>query len=427
MGASVRQQNGSWYIFIRHRGERAAHKCVDQQHAEDTRKAVLTAIAAGQFDLTSLRKKREANRPAAEKPAVATLGEYYKRFEKVYLAASCRKGTRDRYATSFKHILPELGPLPLNEITRERIKDFVAHLVSKRYERRLKVKTYPDPAKKRNPIIEWKKVEVPLSKTSIRIILSELCAVLSHAVEEGVIDKNPALKLGKFYKQAKNGREEIQPFAAEEVEAFLAAVLDRSWSRDYYPVFLCALHTGMRAGEIVGLQWGDADFKGKFFILRRQFTRGRIEPTKTGKTHRVDMSDALAAELQALKKRRQAEFLAKGSNEVPKWIFCNKEGNPLDYYNLKRRHFEKCLEHAGLRRIRFHDLRHTYATLLLMQGESPVYVKEQLGHSSIKVTVDIYGHWIPGANRAAVNRLPTLKSTSMQKTEVQYATAQILR
>jgi integrase len=124
------------------------------------------------------------------------------------------------------------------------------------------------------------------------------------------------------------------------------------------------------------------------------------------------MSDALAAELQGLKKRRQAEYLAKGSNEIPQWVFCNQEGNPLDYYNLKRRHFEKCLEHAGLHKIRIHDLRHTYATLLLMQGESPVYVKEQLGHSSIKVTVDIYGHWIPGANRQAVNRLPTVANVA---------------
>ena len=87
-------------------------------------------------------------------------------------------------------------------------------------------------------------------------------------------------------------------------------------------------------------------------------------------------------------------------------MFCNGEGNPLDYYNLKRRHFEKCLEHAKLRRIRFHDLRHTYATLLLMQGESPVYVSKQLGHSSIKITVDTYCHRLPNADRSAVNRLP---------------------
>jgi integrase len=294
----------------------------------------------------------------------------------------------------------------MDQINRDRIKDFVAHLVSKRYEKRIKVRTYPDPKKKRKPIIEWKTTEVPYSKASIRIILSQLCALFGHAVEEKVIETNPALKLGKFYKQTKVVHDEIQPLSAEEVQTFLAAVLDRAWSRDSYPVFLCALHTGMRAGEIVGLQWGDVDLHGKFFMLRRQFTRGRIEPTKTGKARRVDMSDALAAELDALKKRRKAEYLEKGSNEIPDWVFSNGEGNPLDYYNLKRRHFEKCLDHAKLRRIRFHDLRHTYATLLLMAGESPAYVSKQLGHSSIKITVDVYCHWIPNADRSAVNRLP---------------------
>src|SRR5262249_47256439 len=161
--------------------------------------------------------------------------------------------------------------------------------------------------------IEWKTVEVPYSKTSIRIILSELCALLNYAVEEDkIIPVNPALKLGKKLKNVKNSREAIQPLNAAEVETFLAAVLDRAWSRPYYAVFLTALHTGMRASEIVGLQWGDCDFKGKFFLLRRQFTRGRIEPTKTDKARRVDMSDALAAELEALKKKRKQEYLAKG-------------------------------------------------------------------------------------------------------------------
>jgi integrase len=371
-------------------------------------KAVIQAISAGQFDIAKLQHRREDSKenPQEDKPVTKTLSECFEEYEKKRLALACREGTRDRYETSFKYILPELGSLPLNEITRDRIEDFVAHLVGKRYQKRIRVKTYPDPKKKRNPIIEWKTVEVPFSRTTIRIILSQLCAGLNYAVEKNIVEKNPALKHTKLYTTVKNAREKIQPLSAEEVETFLAAVLNRSWSREYYPVFLCALHTGMRASEIVGLQWGDVDFRGKFFLLWRQFTRGRIEPTKTGKPRRVDMSDALAVELQRLKKKTQEEYLAKGSNEIPQWIFCNGEGNPLDYYNLRRRHFEKCLEHARLRHIRFHDLRHTYATLLLMQGESPVYVKEQLGHSSIKVTVDIYGHWIPGANRQAVNRLP---------------------
>jgi len=78
------------------------------------------------------------------------------------------------------------------------------------------------------------------------------------------------------------------------------------------------------------------------------------------------------------------------------------------YPSLKNRHFYRCLEKAELRRIRFHDLRHTFATLLLQNGESLAYVKDQLGHSSIRMTVDVYGHLVPGANRQAVNKLPSL-------------------
>ena len=77
----------------------------------------------------------------------------------------------------------------------------------------------------------------------------------------------------------------------------------------------------------------------------------------------------------------------------------------MDGDNLRHRVFYKLLGKAGLRRIRFHDLRHTFASLLLQQGESATYVKEQMGHSSIQITVDIYGHLIPGANRQAVDRL----------------------
>jgi integrase len=73
--------------------------------------------------------------------------------------------------------------------------------------------------------------------------------------------------------------------------------------------------------------------------------------------------------------------------------------------NLRRRVFYPCLEKAGLRRVRIHDLRHTYASLLIQQGESLAYIRDQLGHHSIQVTVDIYGHLVPGGNQAAVDRL----------------------
>jgi integrase len=139
-------------------------------------------------------------------------------------------------------------------------------------------------------------------------------------------------------------------------------------------------------------------------------TGGKINLTKSGKVRKVDVSDALLAALLDLRRNRKEALLAQGKNELPAtaWIFENEEGGFQDMKNLKKRHFQKCLGKAGLRRIRFHECRHTFASLLIQNGESLTYVKEQLGHSSIKITVDVYGHLVPGANRQAVNRLPSL-------------------
>ncbi len=139
--------------------------------------------------------------------------------------------------------------------------------------------------------------------------------------------------------------------------------------------------------------------------------------TKTDKNRRVDMSDALLAELASLKRHRQQEWLSRGNNGIPRWVFCNREGNPADMHNIKNRVFFKCLEKARLRRIRFHDLRHTFASLLIQDGQSLKYVSDQLGHSSIKMTADVYGHLVPGANRQAVNRLPALQESPKDHAE----------
>ena len=271
-----------------------AFKYDSEDEAEAVAAAVRQKIALGELDLAAMKEKKVKQ----EEAKVPTLAEYYQRFTRVYLETSVRQGTRDRYATSFdKHILPEFGYLPLNEIAREKVKDFVALLVHKRYQRRVKVKTYAVPGKMRNPTITYKTTEKPLSKTTIRIILSQLTAVFSHAVEEQVITVNPATRLSKFYNQAPVVHEEIEPLTSEEVPVFLSAVLSRPASKQHYPLFLCAIHTGMRAGELIGLQWQDIDFRGKFIQVRRCITRGRIEPTKTGKRRRIDMSDALLNEL----------------------------------------------------------------------------------------------------------------------------------
>jgi integrase len=117
------------------------------------------------------------------------------------------------------------------------------------------------------------------------------------------------------------------------------------------------------------------------------------------------MSAQLTHVLRETLTARKEETLRRGWQHLPDWAFCNAEGKPLDGDNLRSRVFYKVLAKAGLRRVRLHDLRHTFASLLIQQGESLAYVRDQLGHASIQLTVDTYGHLIPGANRQAVDRL----------------------
>jgi integrase len=160
-------------------------------------------------------------------------------------------------------------------------------------------------------------------------------------------------------------------------------------------------------GELFGLQWGDLDFNSRFVEVRRNITRGRVETPKSGQLRRVDMSQQLAGVLKELLRKRKEEYLRKGES-LPEWVFINSDGTPLEQNNFRNRIYVGLLANAGLRQVRFHDLRHTFASLLLQQGETPTYVKEQMGHHSIQVTVDIYGHLIPGSNKQAVDRLDNL-------------------
>jgi integrase len=130
---------------------------------------------------------------------------------------------------------------------------------------------------------------------------------------------------------------------ADEVSLFLQTVLDSKYYREYYPVLLCAIHAGLRAGELAGVQWGDFDFNGRFLTVRRNIVHGKVNLPKSGKIRRVDMSDALIEALQGLKKARQVEWLAKGHNDIPEWVFCNHEGQILDTNNLRNRALHKCL------------------------------------------------------------------------------------
>ena len=144
----------------------------------------------------------------------------------------------------------------------------------------------------------------------------------------------------------------------------------------YYPIILRALRTGLRVGELVELRWEDVDFVGGFIEVKRNFYKGRITVTKNHKRRRVDMSPHLMETLKALKLGHKKMPLKKGY-QFPELVFANKKGERMREGAL-RDALNKILDLAGFRRIRIHDLRHTYATIRLMRGHNIKDVSKQL-------------------------------------------------
>ena len=126
---------------------------------------------------------------------------------------------------------------------------------------------------------------------------------------------------------------------------------------------MCAVRTCMRQGELIGLHWEDVDFQGSFIEVRHNVVRRQETSTKTKKIRRVDLSPQLGRELLRLKETRQVEVSMKGQ-ALPEWVFLTPQSNRMPPEVL-RKGFYACLEVAGLRRVRFHDLRHMFASLLI--------------------------------------------------------------
>jgi integrase len=365
MGVKIREKKGAWWVFIDHHGQRKAKRigagAIGKKAAYQVAQQIQARLALG--------------RPAFESQKA---GVTIERFADTFLERiqhTRKPSTLDGYRITLNHnILPMLQGLDLRDITREKVKALALEGLQK----------------KQSP------------KTVQNTILC-LSSLLSHAVEDGLLMVNPALRPGKFLPKISK-RRKINPLTREEVATMLETAQARA--RRYYPLFLCAVRTGLREGELLALRWEDLDFHGRFIEVCRSYTHWQITTPKSGESRRVDMSLELTRVLKDLLLDRQMEAAAAGAQVVP-WVFPNEDGGLLHPHNLRDRVFYGLLKKAGLRQVRFHDLRHTFASLLLQQGESPVYVKEQMGHSSIQVTVDLYGYLIPGGNKQAVDRLDT--------------------
>jgi integrase len=179
-------------------------------------------------------------------------------------------------------------------------------------------------------------------------------------------------------------------------------------------LFVLALTTGARQGELLGLRWEDVDLEGGLLHIRRKLLRVQRQlvesAPKSASGRRTLVLSRLAVEaLRRHRARQSEERLQVGAAWArPDLVFTTARGEPLNACTLRNWHFPRLLRKAGLPKLPFHGLRHSVATLLLSRGESINVVQELLGHSSPGLTLRVYRHVLPGEQRAAVERLTAL-------------------
>jgi len=360
MGVKVRERvegSGVWWIFIDHKGRRKAVKVGSEAAANKAAKKMEEGFAKGAV-LPSPRAK-------------VLFRDHYKKWIGQHVGMSCEVSTVETYGDTWKnHVQEHFGNLTLDAIDREKIREF--YRVKK---------------------------EEGYARATIHNMRNVISGVIELAIDDKIVDVNPTLKTGKYLRDAK-GKRDAEFLTPEEGRLLLDAA--RKFPV-FYPFFLTALRTGLRQGELIGLRWDDIDWNGKFLTVNRTIYRKEAKIPKSGKSRKVDMSDQLLAVLHDHKRVLTAAALKAGKT-LPEYVFTTRKQTLFDS-TWVRDVFGRCLKASGLRAIPFHALRHSFASALIANGAPLNYVKEQMGHSSIRITVDTYGHLVPGANREEVNKL----------------------
>ncbi len=389
MGVTIRKKRDKWFVFINHSGRRKA-KCVGENRAAAVQvKRILEAkLALGDLGVFN---ETEDQAPL--------FNAYADTWIRQYARVQCKSSTADGYEGVLRQYLrPKFGSQRLSEIRRQEVKDLISDLVAKE-----------------------------LSRSTVRNALSVLRVIFGQAIEDRIIESNPAVSLGRFTRAAKATKPKGIALTPAEVEQFLRAA--QEICPEYHALFLVAVRAGLRRGELVSLRWSDLEFgnserdANRFILVQHNYVRREHTTTKSGKSRRVDMSRELRRTLKVLRESRLESKNQQGTADISEeLVFPSPAGCILDPDNLYHRYFVAVLRRAKIRKIRLHDLRHSFGSQLLQNGASVVYVKEQMGHSSIQVTVDTYAHLIPGANVSYVDRLDTKPAKKTRKKKQPAAT-----
>ena len=377
----VREQTGKLFFDFRYRNKR----CREQTALDDTPanrrklegilKKIEAEITLGTFEYaryfpgsSNARKFTEADAPKAMAMRYTT--PLFSDFADTWFAemqAQWRRSHVDTVEITLRaYLKPAFGDKEVGSITKAEILSFRSHL-----------------AKVRNGKGK------PLSAERINHIMTPLRMILNEAA-----DRHEFTSPYQGIKSLKVPRTDVEPFTVEEVRLILQTV--REDYRNYYTV---RFFTGMRTGEIDGLQWQFIDFERRQILVRQSLVKDELVYTKNdGSFRSIDMSGPVYEALLAQKK-------ATGQFE---YVFCSRNGSPLTHRNVTQRVWYPLLRHLGLRQRRPYQTRHTAATLWLAAGEAPEWIARQMGHTTTEMLFRVYSRYVPNLTRrdgSAMERL----------------------
>jgi integrase len=292
-------------------------------------------------------------------------------------ARSRRPRTMQRYRQLVaSHAVPAIGAVELRKLTPQHLAGLYADLSAR---------------------------QAPSSIAQLHAVLH---GALQQAVRWNLIVRNPA----DAVRGPKVERAVIHPLTADQVRTLMAAVAGDPLE----PLYLLAVTTGMRSGELLGLTWADVDLDMARLQVRRTLYRLRGEwrfgePKTSAGRRAIALTEAATMALHAHRLRQAEQLLAVQVRIGPdSLVFADRWGNPLNGFHLTERCWKPLLRRIGLPVIRFHDLRHTCATLMLANGVNPKVVAEMLGHASVTTTLNVYAHVLPTMQEDAARRLDRL-------------------
>lgn len=353
-------------------------------------------------------KARSRDQGMLIKPTGETLAQFFARWLPS-VAMSRKPATAESYRwIAETYILPRLAGIVLGKLQARDVSLLLANMQRK---------------PRKTSVAKKTEAPQPLAPRTKRYVAAVLHAACAQAVKEGILPRNPcdAVTLPR------QERREMQALSPEQAASFIEAAKADGQG----PLLTIAILTGLREGELFGLKWSDADLdagmlrvvRGLQWVARKKGDKNlpqwRWTEGKTARSRRNVTLPAITA-LRKQKAQQAQDRLRAGSAWTDlDLVFASELGTPLRPSNIARRHLAPVLAAAGCPPIRFHDLRHSHATLLLAAGENVKVVSERLGHASVVLTMDTYQHVLPGMQRGAADRLEAILADAGAKRAAQ--------